>query len=784
MKCEPALAGQGPFNFEFLLVDRSGDPHLTAPQQAFGTQRFFIRAFDQAPCFSTVFESNKAELARIKLVVSRQATGEKLLVHDFLVGWMNINSVTLQAIGTTTDVAGGPPNILRADVTGNIPLMQDFSAIAPAGELGGLAGQSGIVTTGATGAAGPGSATTVGGGAGIPANTTVAILPTAWPALARALATVRGVGVAPELFWDIHDDQAPTEGHAQESSALCLPRVTTGIDAVDSCAPGTIPEAENGFFSSIYTNPSDPFGLVGPAIGPFDPARPGETYLADGKLDAFDAPMPPVRLDFGIAPNVAGGIAGVGSFISVDKGVCDGGAGEPTGCIGGTYVRPQTPTPQPHRFYAPFYETFLPATMANRTGLASGTENGLANNFPGYLNLTGNALDLTNTPTGIYDYWDIAEIIRSAPGAATACLFRTAFGTGERIFRLGPAGPQAVTVYTDEHGEARIAFNPGTGFFFDNLGAVLNANGACDLGDISTLGTAGITATARYPFQPVTAQPVTSAAVTKTVLSLFAKTLQCFPKGPGAQNAAVAICVVSAQDITGAAIPLERVCLMADFNAENIIRFPEPTGTGDIPGSAYTGAARIQGPFPAPDLGLRDVCSFTDVNGRAAFEVVNTNPTSVNVTAKFVDEGIFRHLRVQFPITAPTAVSRSASVAAQVSSATSSQGSTPSGTTPSGTTPSGTTPSGTTPSGTPTPQVTNPAAYRVQTARLVRPLRGRPYMLVRVKGPDGAVKVRIRMVGARKEYGSLTYAIPANKTMKISGLKIPRAVTLLRVSLV
>ena len=62
LKCEPALAGLGLAGLqgEFMIVDRSGDPHLTAPQQVFGAYREFIRPFDGAPCFSTVFESNKA----------------------------------------------------------------------------------------------------------------------------------------------------------------------------------------------------------------------------------------------------------------------------------------------------------------------------------------------------------------------------------------------------------------------------------------------------------------------------------------------------------------------------------------------------------------------------------------------------------------------------------------------------------------------------------------------------------------------------------------------------
>ncbi len=47
------------------------------------------------------------------------------------------------------------------------------------------------------------------------------------------------------------------------------------------------------------------------------------------------------------------------------------------------------------------------------------------------------------------------------------------------------------------------------GFFYDSLPVVLNSNRGCDLKGITTLGTAAITATARYPYQPVDANPVT-----------------------------------------------------------------------------------------------------------------------------------------------------------------------------------------------------------------------------------------------------------------------------------
>ena len=93
--------------------------------------------------------------------------------------------------------------------------------------------------------------------------------------------------------------------------------------------------------------------------------------------------------------------------------------------------------------------------------------------------------------------------------------------------------PQNVAVYTDEHGEAQVEYNPGTGAYYDAVGAIRNANGGCDLEDVDVLGTSSITATARYPYQPVSDPAKASAPLTKEVRSLFTKYLAVYPKGPG-----------------------------------------------------------------------------------------------------------------------------------------------------------------------------------------------------------------------------------------------------------
>ena len=162
-------------------------------------------------------------------------------VHDFLVGWMNLNSIVLcnnpaagPCTGPTTDVindmaGAATPNILEANVTGNIPLLQDFN------ELG------------------------IGHPITLPDGSSVngVVLPDDWATLATSrLATVQGPLSDPTSFWDTHDDWLATEGHAQESPAsICQPRVTTGIDAVDQCTDtGDLALAdEAGGFSAIWT---------------------------------------------------------------------------------------------------------------------------------------------------------------------------------------------------------------------------------------------------------------------------------------------------------------------------------------------------------------------------------------------------------------------------------------------------------------------------------------------------------------------------------------------------
>jgi hypothetical protein len=311
---------------------------------------------------------------------------------------------------------------------------------------------------------------------------------------------------------------------------------------------------------------------------------------------------------------------------------------------------------------------------------------------------------------------------------------------------------QSSVAYTDEHGEARVLFLPGTNFFFTHIpGVAINSNGGCDLRGVSTLGTANITATVRYPFEPVTARPVVSNTVTKTVTSAFSKTITCFPKGSQPVEHEAAICVAEAHDITGAPFVGETVCFTVNLNAESMQFFSGPiAGTNIVIGNAGRNAA-------AEAAGTNRICPFTDANGRAAVEIFNSDTTTVNVIALFVDEGILRSLNVPFPITA------------QVGPATTAP--TTVGPRPPATTDNTNSNNNSTnnTSGGPT------AKLKVKVVKLVRQSKTKATVVLRVTGPNGKAPVRIRFSAAHKKALASTHMVKTNTLVKLRNLRTPSA---------
>lgn len=426
-------------------------------------------------------------------------------------------------------------------------------------------------------------------------------LPSDWAALANALATdtLDGNPANDAMRWDIHDTQsALPDVHVP---GFCGPGLVTR-DQVDDCQGG----GDLGPFSRVFGD-----GAAG-AAGPFDPQRLG-SLLSDGALDADDAPMPAARVDLQIAQNSGGAtdVSGAGGFAKADKSNVDS--------------RDHNGSSAKHNLYAPYYVQWIPATSAG--GNASGVDGpAQGNNFEGFL------------VDGAYDNWDIARVNTPSVSADTKC--NRLVGQPRRT----PAGPRDVAIYTDEHGEAQVSFNPNTGFYFDALrdahgNSLTNLNGGCDLQGVATLGTASISATARYPYQPVSDTPKTSNAVTKTIGNLFSKTLTYVPKGAGAENQSSRIVVAHANDIDGSAFANEKVCFY-------------PTGDIVAQVNGFSGTVPTsRGPLyvDGSDAG-RDgigVCRNTDRNGNAAVELLASHG-SVDLVAWFKDEGLLRHIDVPF----------------------------------------------------------------------------------------------------------------------------------------
>jgi len=574
----------------------------------------------------------------------------------------------------------------------------------------------------------------------------------------------------PAQHWDIHDEFSPAgtgaglESHGAQSA--CPHNTTAFVDTVDDC--GNLDPF--GPFSRVWQNFTDP------TFGPFDPERPQQTLLSNGSVDSGDAPMPAARVDWAIAPNsgAATDISGVGSLSPQLKFL--------------TYVRNTS-----HPYYGPFYAFWLPATYPSLasfffgqvppffvneasgvTGpvnlsrsttdcagsvLINGIPSGGGNNFNGFL------------ACGLYLPWLFAKNLACGPGGvmvdpndpfgdcapaspATGCLPVVAGTFRPPLTRADiPFLDQKSVAYTDEHGEARVLFLPGTNFFFTHLpGVTINSNGGCDLRGITTLGTANISATIRYPFEPVTARPVVSNTVTKTVTSAFSKTITCYPKGSQPVEHEAAICVAEAHDITGAPFVGETVCFTVNLNAEGMQFFSGAiAGTNIVIGNAGRNAA-------AEAAGTNRICPFTDSHGRAAVEIFNSDTTTVNVIALFVDEGILRSLNVPFPITA------------QVGPASTSTSTAPTPTVGGGN--NGNNTGGNNTGGN---NAKTGTALKVKVVKVVRLSKTKATVILRVTGPNGKVPLRIRFSAAHKKALASTHMVKTNALVKLRNLRTPNA---------
>ena len=260
--------------------------------------------------------------------------GSPILKHDFLVIWLSMSAPVLTEL---SDAAF--PGYAVGDPLGD----GNFS---PIGTAPNAAFKNGLIRARVTG-----SFTDLHGAA--------RTLPADWASLAGRYAFDTS-GYNPSA-WDIHDDDLATEGHT--ATSMCIAGIAN-IDAVDNCLGGN----EIGRFSRTVGGTNASPGT----FGPFDPARPGTSYLPDGKLDAGDAPMPAARIDVDLAGTV-------GALAAADKHVLY--SRNRTGAASAAFPL------NAHNLYAPFYVSLLPGDISQTSVVGyttSGTTGPIANNFPGY----------------------------------------------------------------------------------------------------------------------------------------------------------------------------------------------------------------------------------------------------------------------------------------------------------------------------------------------------------------------------------------------------------------
>ena len=501
-------------------------------------------------------------------------------------------------------------------------------------------------------------------GGGNPATIT---LPTDWVKLADLMATSSDSpqGTNPNL-WDIHGTPTNTlavQGHAGSSTGQCendTPSLFMQMtDVVDDCVSnGHGGSWDADAFSRVYGDVTNEEAPTGNGVGPYDPEAPNETLIPDGQLNTSDAPMPALPITLSITPNAGGtDIGGVGGLYAASKAVVyshdfNGAGLESNGSNA--------------NLYNPYYSEYIPSTTRpiNEASGVDGVYDG------GYPNSSGNDFPgFSNGYTSPYKFWDALDVSTTDKGGPTACLHYVANTYGDAEpgdYYQNPHYPTSVLVYTDERGEAMVDYNPGTGFYWNNLIAAgdisIDNNNACDLQGLlnDPIGTSTISAQVEFPYQavPYTA-PAGANTETKTVYSRWSKTLTAYNKLISSVNPGVydTIFVAKAVDINGQPFVGETVCfsqqgnglLTQDFLGQ-VWSGPNDTGTleADTSGDIKPVHASIVSNSPGDGY-----CEKTGSNGEAAIEVTGSGPPTIDEVAEFVNEHLFRDVTVTLGQTTP-----------------------------------------------------------------------------------------------------------------------------------
>jgi hypothetical protein len=692
-------------------------------------------------CIAADFISNKPGLAIIKLSVSG-GNGVQILMHEFLVGWMSVNSASMTNAGSPPAELPGflPGNSANVQVTGAIPMNTEFQ-----------------------------------NDWGLPDPL---VLPRDWALWAQKMATtdqdLAATGNSASQYWDIHDSSGPTL--ASGSGTLAGDGGNPDVHVSQTACPGSTPSSTidqvdnctglNGYsiaFSRVFGD------VGGNGTGPFDQSYPN-TLLSDGNLNAFDAPMPALKIVF----NSAGGMGGFDNSPLADKRCVYARS------IAGTFcANPNghgSPAPNDinaaHNLYAPYYGRYIPATsrdswysLIGGTGIASGSDG------PFYSNNNAPNDPLTGQPNnfigygwyGFYPYWDIASVLVQGAGQASPCLL-----TG-RQYRPMNGFPTSIVAFTDEHGEARAQWQPGIGN--DNFGLApaaggvgfVDDNNGCDLQGVS-LGAQTISAAARYPFQTVSQDIRVTGTITKTISNLFKKSVSCRRKN-NVSSAIAYICTASAQDIAGNGDVFngEDVCFSRE--PDNIWYAvggfsPHPNGfCEELAGGTATSPATVSVETPATLVG-----------------------SSVDISAYFQEEHLFRDACIVVGQQSSTDGPCGGGVSTTSTTGTSTTGTSTTGTSTTGTTSSGGAAvqlSQVAPRGS-TVTVTS-LGTSVASVQLVLTKNGR-VLMVKIHSLKKTAKIKISLINAKgKVITVVIRTVRTNKLVQVSNLRLAKSVKTVRV---
>ena len=564
------------------IEDWSGHDYgsIPVPYMTLGSSQY------ENGCVYARFGSQKPGVAFIKLTIISSTTGNTLVDKHFLVGWMQLTNPVLTGGGAVTagDIdcqpqivfaerirsdqtdprrvcprAYDPKHLITATVKGIIPLDANFDEwVFPA--------------TGPLALKTPGQLT----------------LPDDWAAWANVAARDnidRPNTVVPSPVptnWDIHDSQASAlDNHVATGGVQCdPPEINTPgtTDTVDNCAYDRGGYgAQAGPFSTVFGERS-----AGDAYGRSTRSTRSRRCSPTATSTWATRPCRPRRSTSTsrrtrAAPTLAAWAT----------------------CSGGQERRAQPRRSghvAAHNYDSPFYSQWLPATSrppdgsgspfgaVAPTGIDGASTTSNTGGFSGFLHNNGYG--------GLYRNWDFAWETSYHPRTLSQCLwYQSVFLTYEAHYRPLPYGTSSVSVYTDEHGEADMYFIPGFGFYFPKG----DSNGGCDLELLDDpLGTAHITVTARYPYQPVTIGDP-AATLDYAVNSEFEKTLRVLPKGGSATpDRLTRVVLAHAQDIDGYPLQYETVCWTSNNLAGGAIS-AFPSGPGGDLYAAYSPTALRSG---------------------------------------------------------------------------------------------------------------------------------------------------------------------------------------------